>query len=317
MQPLAALGLTEAAMRIYLHLVEHGETTPEALRGGLGLRAGDLDEALAELRRLGLIEPHDTQVIPAPPQLALEALAQRRTWEAALARDSAALLSQLWRRGAGQHHYLELLPSPESARRVLNRVQVEARDRVRAMTVGNLASERHAIADGLFDALERGVKYQVIYGTEVLRDPAALHMVQACLDAGELARVVPEVPMNLTVVDDRWALVVARSSVAGRNQVAAVVVHESPLLAGLVGVFEVFWRMAVPIAGEAVSEDPLTPQMRRLLGYLSAGLTDESIARELGVSERTVARRISRLQETLGAQTRFQLGVQASRRGWL
>jgi hypothetical protein len=33
------------------------------------------------------------------------------------------------------------------------------------------------------------------------------------------------------------------------------------------------------------------------------------------VSERTVARRISRLPETLGSQTRFQLGVQASRQG--
>ena len=48
-----------------------------------------------------------------------------------------------------------------------------------------------------------------------------------------------------------------------------------------------------------------------------AGLTDESIAREFGVSERTIARRIGRLQEALGAQTRFQLGVQASRQGWL
>jgi hypothetical protein len=31
----------------------------------------------------------------------------------------------------------------------------------------------------------------------------------------------------------------------------------------------------------------------------------------------TVARRISRLQEIRGAQTRFQLRVQASRHGWL
>jgi DNA-binding CsgD family transcriptional regulator len=58
-------------------------------------------------------------------------------------------------------------------------------------------------------------------------------------------------------------------------------------------------------------------ETKRLLTCLSAGLTDESIAREFGVSERTIARRISRLQETLGAQTRFQLGVQASRQGWL
>jgi DNA-binding NarL/FixJ family response regulator len=36
------------------------------------------------------------------------------------------------------------------------------------------------------------------------------------------------------------------------------------------------------------------PPRRRRLGYLSAGLTDESIARELGVSERTVARRFEK-----------------------
>lgn len=56
---------------------------------------------------------------------------------------------------------------------------------------------------------------------------------------------------------------------------------------------------------------------RRLLTLLSAGLTDHAIARDLGVSERTVRRRITRLQAVLGGRTRFQLGVQAARRGWL
>jgi hypothetical protein len=65
-------------------------------------------------------------------------------------------------------------------------------------------------------------------------------MVEFCADAGEQARVVPDVPMNVAIVDDRWALVAARASVAGHNRVAAPVVHDSPLLAGLVGIFEVF-----------------------------------------------------------------------------
>ena len=41
----------------------------------------------------------------------------------------------------------------------------------------------------------------------------------------------------------------------------------------------------------------------------------EVIARDLGVSERTVARRIARLQQTMAARSRFQLGLQAERRG--
>lgn len=81
------------------------------------------------------------------------------------------------------------------------------------------------------------------------------------------------------------------------------------------------WQIAVPLPNAldtaADTGAPPTAETRRLLTCLSAGLTDESIARELGVSERTVGRRITRLQELLGARTRFQLGVQASRHGWL
>ncbi|MFJ6619931.1 response regulator transcription factor [Kitasatospora sp. NPDC091335] len=97
--------------------------------------------------------------------------------------------------------------------------------------------------------------------------------------------------------------------------------RRSDLLDSLIGVFESFWQIAVPLpaAAETADDAGTAPgaENRQLLTYLSGGLTDESIAREIGVSERTVARRITRLQELLGARTRFQLGVQASRRGWL
>jgi DNA-binding NarL/FixJ family response regulator len=48
-----------------------------------------------------------------------------------------------------------------------------------------------------------------------------------------------------------------------------------------------------------------------LLGLLVAGLKDETIARQLGVSLRTVQRRIAALMHELGARTRFQAGVAA------
>ncbi|HWO64687.1 MAG TPA: LuxR C-terminal-related transcriptional regulator [Umezawaea sp.] len=306
MHPLQDLGVSPAAEEAYLRLVERGEAPAASFPA----------EALAELRELGLVRVHGDLASPFPPQLALERIAQRHTREAALARDSAAVLAELWTTGIGQRDYLELLPSADAARAVLDRVQEDAVAEVRAMTVGNLASPDHKIVDGLFDALARGVSYRVIYGTVVLQDPVALRMVQECVDAGEQARVFPRIAMNLTVVDERWALLVARAPVAGKDRIGAVVVHHSPLLSGLVGIFEAFWRMAVPITSTEAA-DATSSDTKRLLTYLSAGLTDESIAREFGVSERTIARRISRLQETLGAQTRFQLGVQASRQGLL
>lgn len=318
MEPLQALGLSVAAERTYLDLIESGECAVRELARQCGATERDMAGTLEELQSLGLIERRDVDiVVPVPPRLAMEVLAERRSREAALARDSAEMLSQMWNRSFGRRTDFELLPSHNAGRQVLDSIQRLAQTRVRAMTLGNLSTEGHKIVDGLFDALSRGVEYQVIYGAHVLQDPTALRMVQQCVDAGEEARVFAQVPMNITVVDDRWALVAARAPLGGKPSIAAVVVHDSPFLTGLVGVFDAFWRMAVPItAGTAVGRDAPS-QTKQLLTYLSAGLTDEAIARELGVSERTVARRISRLQELLGAQTRFQLGVQASRQGWL
>ena len=47
------------------------------------------------------------------------------------------------------------------------------------------------------------------------------------------------------------------------------------------------------------------------------GVTDAAIARQTGFSQRTVERRVRHVMERLGAQTRFQAGVQAVHRGWL
>jgi len=43
-----------------------------------------------------------------------------------------------------------------------------------------------------------------------------------------------------------------------------------------------------------------------------SGLTDEAIARQLGLSHRTVQRRVAAFMADLGAHTRFQAGVKAA-----
>jgi DNA-binding NarL/FixJ family response regulator len=55
----------------------------------------------------------------------------------------------------------------------------------------------------------------------------------------------------------------------------------------------------------------------QLLAMLAAGLTDRSIARRLDVSHRTAQKRVQELMDSLGADTRFQAGLQAKARGWL
>jgi DNA-binding NarL/FixJ family response regulator len=50
---------------------------------------------------------------------------------------------------------------------------------------------------------------------------------------------------------------------------------------------------------------------------LLAGLTDHAVANQLGLSMRSVQRRIRVLMDLVTAETRLQLGFHAARRGWL
>ncbi len=54
-----------------------------------------------------------------------------------------------------------------------------------------------------------------------------------------------------------------------------------------------------------------------VLRELAHGARDEEIARSLGISLRTVRRRVAVMMTELGVDSRFQAGVEAVRRGWL
>ncbi|MQA05382.1 MAG: HTH domain-containing protein [Streptosporangiales bacterium] len=54
-----------------------------------------------------------------------------------------------------------------------------------------------------------------------------------------------------------------------------------------------------------------------MLEYLAAGMKDEAIARALGVSARTVRRRVAHLESCFGATNRIQLVARAATSGWV
>ena len=63
---------------------------------------------------------------------------------------------------------------------------------------------------------------------------------------------------------------------------------------------------------QARAKTPTGPKDRS-----ASGLPDDSISRALGISHRTMQRRLHRLQQRLHAPTRFQLPYRRGRRGWL
>lgn len=150
---------------------------------------------------------------------------------------------------------------------------------------------------------------RVVYESQVLRDPERVAEIQLYAGAGEQARVLPALPLKLALVDDRWALLPVSS---GTELQSVLLVRPSSLLDALAGLFELYWSRAMRVPA-ADSTDLPRDRHRQLLTLLAAGLTDESIARQMGVSTRTVQRWVRELMDRFGARTRFQAGIQAAR----
>ena len=94
----------------------------------------------------------------------------------------------------------------------------------------------------------------------------------------------------------------------------------------MVALFESYWENAIPLhlsetadlATDGTETHPSLSQADgKLLSLLVAGVADKAIASQMGLSRRTVQRRVQGLMERAGAGTRMQLAWQAARRGWL
>jgi DNA-binding CsgD family transcriptional regulator len=164
---------------------------------------------------------------------------------------------------------------------------------------------------------------RAIYDAEALQIPGALSILERHVAEGEEARTVSGLPMKLLVVDRRLGLVPLRQGEPRFE--SAIVVHESPLLDAIASLFNTFWERGSALGpigpvdelAGAPNSAALPHGYAQVLTLLTAGQKEESIARSLGVTRRTVGRRIERMMQVLDVQTRFQLAHKATLCGWL
>jgi hypothetical protein len=152
----------------------------------------------------------------------------------------------------------------------------------------------------------RGLALRTIYDRSAIEHLGILSTVEQSMRDGQLARVLPDLPVRLLLADDTIAVLpLQRNSVAD----AIIVVHPSALLDGLTKLFEGLWQRALPLQP---TPSRANDAGQRLITLLLSGLTDEAIGHQLGLSHRTVQRRVATLMADLGAHTRFQAGMQAA-----
>ena len=329
---LKAVGLNEQQERVYRALLEFPGEPPAALGARLALSAQEMDAALSSLETLGLVSrgPGSSSPVPAPPDVAVEALITRRQEELGRARLAAAQLAKTFR-SVTRHspaELVEVIAGREPVRTRFEQLQLGARKEVLVFDKPPYASPIGANKLEL-EYLGRGVANRSVYDTLSLEVPGQVEWLSEVVPAGEQARVFPGLPLKLAIADRKLGLVPI-SIEEPSMQEGALLVHPSGLLDALVALLETLWKQSIPIeqallppgegASAVISPDKGRapgPEDRRLLALMAAGLTDEAIARQLGIGSRTVRRRTSALMRALGVQTRFQAGLQAAKRGWL
>lgn len=165
------------------------------------------------------------------------------------------------------------------------------------------------MAAWIHNAVAAGRRVRGIYALRAMQEaPTVLaHRVRV----GEEVRVLPELPTRLLVVGTSLA---AMPEPLGLASTPSTVVRQRGVVEALGLWFEEMWARAAPVGDVTLAADD---GRRFLLEQLAAGAQDEQMARRLGVSLRTVRRRVAELMQELGAGSRFQAGVEATRRGWI
>lgn len=317
---LRSVGLDEREESAYRALLDAPGSTLAALSRTLGAPPRVVRRTLESLEAMGLVSRAPgkaVRFVPAPPDVAIEGLVLHRREELEAARLVAAQLTERARAAAartGAADLVEIVTGRDAVSERFMQIKRSAREEV---LIFDRPPYAHDPRDDVpeFDQIATAVHHRVIYDREALEVPGRLALVRRAASVGEEARTIYKVPMKLVIADGRVGLLPLSFEEAGTG---ALVVHPSMLLDALTTLFETLWAQAMPIrfeGGQPDAEGPvLSDEDQDLLLLLAAGMKDQAIARQLGVSLRTVARRISVLMETLGAETRFQAGMRAATR---
>jgi sugar-specific transcriptional regulator TrmB/DNA-binding CsgD family transcriptional regulator len=318
---LKVLGLTDDEIKVYQHLLRTGPSSITELDEAVPDRSASIDSTLGGLVQAGLARRSGSdrsRFLPVPPDAGLEAMTLRRESELKQARIEVLNAYDEFRRTVHNEsttHLIEVVTGSAIIERI-HQIKGGAQREILAIDsppyyIGGPNQEE-------IEHLKRGVSYRVVYSPESVEVPGYLtENILPCVEAGEQARVLPDVPAKLTIIDGSIAFVSMSVRDTDVNR-SLLIIRPSSLLTALIGMFELCWRNALPLhASVGTEDDRLEPIERRLLALLATGAADDTIARTLGISRRTFFRYLERLMNRTGASTRFQLALHAARENWL
>ncbi|WP_128378680.1 LuxR C-terminal-related transcriptional regulator [Streptomyces cavernae] len=161
--------------------------------------------------------------------------------------------------------------------------------------------------------LSRGVRQRTIYQHTVRSHPTTLSYIERVTAAGAEVRTLAEVFDRMIICDREVAFI----PVAEEDEVALQVRHPA-LVRFLARFFDNAWTRSVPVLTDSLRTPTITSDIQRtILTGVVSGETDDSIARRLGMSRRSVAEHIRKVSQRLETNSRAQLGFRLATSGLL
>lgn len=322
------VGIPETEAHVYEALIPLGHTTADVLSSRVNVTVARTTRALAALIQRGLVTRmpgRPARYSAVEPSLAGSVLIAKREHELRRLQQHLNKLDETFHAETSAHNpaeHIEVIRGAPKIWRTFVRVQRCAQHQVRAFDKPPyfVAAGEHGDEGPNLDerrSLEAGsVSYRVVYDQESVAVPGRLENIWEGIRRGERAKVGTSLPAKLVLSDDTLAIV---SSAADYQNSVAYLIRASSLLDMTAALFEAVWARAVPLnrSGSTETEASMSPLDRQLLGLLASGATDAVISRTFGWSIRTVQRHVHELMQQVGARTRFQIGMEAVRRGWL
>jgi DNA-binding CsgD family transcriptional regulator len=319
----------DAFTRIYLAMLRQPVPTRASLVAE-GIAGSVIDEVVPVMAARGLLEVHPGgEWSVHPPDVAMPVLAADLERRARSTRAAARELTALYFAARST-----IPPEDPSEVRILSTLQDigaassdivgGVRERVLTMrtvsprTMEILRAPAHAQEQPTKTREGRDVETLAVYDTSVLDHEGILGVLQARIRGGEDSRLTVGLPFSCLVVDDAAAVVdISHVEPSGRG---SLLIRNPALVHVLSQVVRRRWERATPTPRHAdlepaTIEKDLDRRDHTILTLLAAGAADATIARQCGISQRTVERRVRILMDSLGAGTRFQAGVLAARHG--
>ncbi|WP_427896140.1 helix-turn-helix domain-containing protein [Kribbella sp. GL6] len=323
---LAGLGIDPAAERVYRDLISGGTSTAAEVGVRLGIGVGAVTAALDALVPAGLVDVAEGRLSAVSPSLALGAVVARREQDVRDARTALDTLAEEYQKARQTHvsDGIEIVRGERELGGLLSRLLLSGREQYRLFAKPPFSVNGLSETETEREVAGRGLRERVIIERTVLDEPAAEKDLLTSLDRGQEIRMVQSLPAKFLIVDDTIAIV--QLSRGGAAEPENALVRSGGLLDCLIFTFESLWRTAMQLReapGRRVDPylasptDLNDPADREVLTLLLAGYTDAAVAARLGIGLRTVQRRVRRLMDLAGTDSRVLLGWHARDRGWL